>query len=53
MAHPLQNTWVFWEHKELEKGNGDEDWNNSMKEICEFSSIEEFWKYWSFIPRPR
>lgn len=23
-----------------------------MKEVCEFSTVEEFWKYWSFIPRP-
>lgn len=21
-------------------------------QVCEFSTVEEFWKYWSFIPRP-
>lgn len=42
-AHPLQNTWVIWEHRVLDKG---EDWKLSMREICEFSSLEEFWKYW-------
>lgn len=31
----------------------DEDWAMSMREICEFSTVEEFWKFWSFIPRPR
>jgi hypothetical protein len=23
-----------------------------MKAVCEFSTVEEFWKYWSFVPRP-
>ena len=23
-----------------------------MREICEFSTVEEFWRYWSFVPRP-
>ena len=48
--HPLNCKWVLWEHKQLEK---DESWSNSLREICEFATIEEFWKYWSFIPRPR
>jgi hypothetical protein len=48
-THPLQHTWVIWEHKALEKG---EDWKNSMKEVCEFNSLEEFWKYWAFFPKP-
>jgi len=90
-THPLENAWVLWEHKHIEKvvsstyisilkflenflsaqnlrhniymtnfyyninyqGHGDDDWSNSMKPICEFTTVEEFWKYWAFIPRPR
>jgi hypothetical protein len=48
-AHPLQHMWVLWEHKSVHKA---EDWPNSMREVCEFSSAEEFWKYWSFVPKP-
>ena len=48
-AHALEHTWVLWEHKQV---NNKEDWKNSMREVCEFSTVEEFWKYWSFIPRP-
>ena len=48
-THKLQNTWVLWEHKQVTK---QEDWKNSMREVCEFSTVEEFWRYWSFIPRP-
>lgn len=29
-----------------------EDWKFSMREVCEFSTVEDFWKYWSFFPRP-
>jgi hypothetical protein len=47
--HPLQNSWVLWEHKKVQR---EEDWKNSMREVCEFSTVEEFWKYWSFVPRP-
>jgi len=24
----------------------------NRREVCEFSTVEDFWKYWSFIPRP-
>lgn len=47
--HPLCQPWVLWEHKQLEKA---EDWSNSIRKVCEFSTVEEFWKYWSFIPKP-
>jgi hypothetical protein len=23
-----------------------------MREACEFSSVEDFWRFWSFLPRP-
>ena len=23
-----------------------------MREICEFSTVEDFWKYWIYFPRP-
>jgi hypothetical protein len=49
MTHPLQNSWVLWEHKQVAK---QEDWKNSMREVCEFATVEDFWRHWSFIPRP-
>jgi hypothetical protein len=48
-SHPLQNSWVLWEHKQVTR---QEDWKNSMREVFEFATIEEFWKYWSYVPRP-
>ena len=49
MAHHLQHMWVLWEHKSV---NNKDEWANSMREVCEFSTIEDFWKYWRFVPRP-
>jgi hypothetical protein len=48
-SHPLQNTWVLWEHKQAKNQH---DYENSMREVCEFSTVEDFWRHWSFIPRP-
>ena len=49
MAHPLQHVWVLWEHKCSTTLEG---FSNSMREVCEFSTVEEFWKYWCFVPKP-
>lgn len=46
--HPLQNPWVLWE---LKHAAGD-DYSNLLKPVCEFSTVEDFWKYWMFIPKP-
>ena len=46
MTHPLQNAWVFWEHR------ADGDWNSAMREVCEFNTVEDFWRYFAYLPRP-
>ena len=30
-----------------------EEYAGSLRPVCEFSTVEEFWKFWTFIPRPR
>ncbi len=52
-SHSLQHTWVLWEHVPVERGATTEQWANSMKQVCEFSTVEDFWKNWAYIPRPR
>jgi len=47
--HNLHNNWVLWEHMRAIKP---EDYKNSMKEVVEFSTVEEFWRLWTYIPRP-
>eukprot|EP01082_Thalassiosira_pseudonana_P011614 g9627.t1 g9627 contig4:163821-165012(-) len=49
--HPLQHEWVLWEHT----GGGKKDanaWKESMKQLCAFQNIEDFWRYYNHIPRP-
>ena len=49
MTHPLQHVWVLWEHKSSTSVEG---FGNSMREVCEFATVEEFWKFWCFVPKP-
>ena len=45
--HPLQNTWVFWIQDLTSNPN---TWK--VQEICEFSSVEEFWRQFGVVPKP-
>ena len=47
IQHPLQNTWVFWMQDLSDDPNS---WK--VHEICEFSSVEEFWRMYSVFPKP-
>ncbi|KAJ1420988.1 translation initiation factor eIF 4e-like domain-containing protein [Ochromonadaceae sp. CCMP2298] len=50
--HNLQNTWVVWEGKEKGPASEGRDYSNLLREVCEFSTIEQFWNYWLHIPKP-
>lgn len=41
VKHPLQNKWTLWFTKPP-SGRGD-NWNDLLKEVITFDSIEEFW----------
>lgn len=40
---------MLWEH---EQQSSESEYNNSLRPICTFKTIEDFWKYWSYVPRP-
>jgi hypothetical protein len=42
----IKHNFAFCKQQQKSYGAGD-------KEVCEFNSVEDFWKYWSFIPKPR
>ncbi|KAJ3553092.1 hypothetical protein NPX13_g10960 [Xylaria arbuscula] len=49
VKHPLQNRWTLWFTKPS-SGKGD-NWNDLLKEVITFNSVEEFWGiYVSFPP---
>jgi translation initiation factor 4E len=43
--------WVLWEHKSAEKKDPSK-WKENMKQLCEFSTVEDFWSYFNHLPRP-
>ena len=48
----LENTWVFWEHVSTKKSSS-RDYLDLMKPIGEFSTVEDFWKHFNNLPKPR
>ncbi|TPX70136.1 hypothetical protein SpCBS45565_g01907 [Spizellomyces sp. 'palustris'] len=50
-AHPLRFTWVFW-FMHREPGSKIQDYNNAIKKIATFSTVEEFWGVYSRLKRP-
>ncbi|KAL0479897.1 translation initiation factor 4E, partial [Acrasis kona] len=46
---PLENTWRIW----YEKVKVSSDWTNfdHIKELCEFSTVQEFWSCFNTVPR--
>lgn len=40
VKHQLQHTWTLWFTK---PPSGKQDWNELLKEVISFNSVEEFW----------
>ncbi|CRK33292.1 hypothetical protein BN1723_003963 [Verticillium longisporum] len=47
VKHPLQNKWTLWFTKPP-SGKGD-NWNDLLKEVITFDSVEEFWGIYNNI----
>ncbi|KAI0452317.1 translation initiation factor eIF 4e-like domain-containing protein [Xylaria acuta] len=47
VKHPLQNKWTLWFTKPS-SGKGD-NWNDLLKEVITFDSVEEFWGIYNNI----
>lgn len=41
VKHPLQNMWTLWFTKP--SSSKDNNWNELLKEVVTFDSVEEFW----------
>ncbi|CAO3592181.1 unnamed protein product [Absidia cylindrospora] len=51
LQHPLHYSWVFW-FMHCSPGSKITNYEDQMKPIATFSSIEEFWAVYSHINRP-
>ncbi|TPX57161.1 hypothetical protein PhCBS80983_g04012 [Powellomyces hirtus] len=49
--HPLRYPWVFW-FMHREPGSKIENYNNAIKKISTFATVEEFWGVYNRLTRP-
>ncbi|KAF8967685.1 translation initiation factor eIF 4e-like domain-containing protein [Flammula alnicola] len=51
-VHPLRNTWVFWFRQQRAPGNKIISYEEGIKKIAAFSSVESFWSLWTHLSPP-
>ncbi|THU86250.1 eukaryotic translation initiation factor 4E [Dendrothele bispora CBS 962.96] len=51
-VHPLKNTWVFWFRQQRAPGNKITNYEEGIKKISAFSSVESFWSLWTHLSPP-
>ncbi|KAI0316021.1 translation initiation factor eIF 4e-like domain-containing protein [Amylostereum chailletii] len=51
-VHPLRNTWVFWFRQQRTPGNKITSYEDGIKKISAFSSVESFWSLWTHLYPP-
>ncbi|KAJ8508909.1 hypothetical protein ONZ45_g8867 [Pleurotus djamor] len=51
-VHPLKNTWVFWFRQQRTPGNKIISYEEGIKKISAFSSVESFWSIWTHLSPP-
>ncbi|KDQ61334.1 hypothetical protein JAAARDRAFT_54711 [Jaapia argillacea MUCL 33604] len=50
--HPLRNTWVFWYRQHRAPGNKITNYEEGIKKISAFGSVESFWSLFSHLNPP-
>ncbi|KAG6891253.1 hypothetical protein C0995_008505 [Termitomyces sp. Mi166 len=51
-VHPLRNTWIFWFRQQRTPGNKIISYEDGIKKISAFSSVESFWSLWTHLSPP-
>ncbi|KAJ7247371.1 translation initiation factor eIF4e [Mycena rebaudengoi] len=51
-VHPLRNTWVFWFRQQRAPGNKIISYEEGIKRISAFSSVESFWSLQTHLAPP-
>ncbi|KAF7296337.1 Translation initiation factor eIF4e [Mycena chlorophos] len=51
-VHPLRNTWVFWFRSQRSPGNKLLSYEEGIKRIAPFSSVESFWALHTHLTPP-
>jgi len=51
-VHPLRNTWVFWFRQQRAPGNKIISYEEGIKRVAAFSSVESFWSLHTHLAPP-
>lgn len=51
-VHPLRTTWVYWFRQQRAPGNKIVSYEEGIKRIAAFASVESFWSLWSHLSPP-
>ncbi|KAJ7088817.1 translation initiation factor eIF4e [Mycena belliarum] len=51
-VHPLRNTWVFWFRQQRTPGNKIISYEEGIKRVAAFSSVESFWALHTHVAPP-
>jgi len=51
-VHPLRNTWNFWFRQHRAPGNKITNYEEGIKKVSAFSSVESFWSLWTHLNPP-
>ncbi|KAJ7869530.1 translation initiation factor eIF 4e-like domain-containing protein [Mycena leptocephala] len=51
-VHPLRNTWVFWFRQQRAPGNKIISYEEGIKRVAAFSSVESFWALHTHLAPP-
>ncbi|KAI5124276.1 hypothetical protein M0805_005123 [Coniferiporia weirii] len=50
--HPLRSTWIFWFRQQRAPGNKIVNYEEGIKKISTFGSVESFWSLWTHLNPP-
>ncbi|KAA0169942.1 hypothetical protein FNF28_01732 [Cafeteria roenbergensis] len=49
--HVLTTPWVLWEERDSADKGPDEKWGDLLIPVGEFSTVEQFWRLWTHVPK--
>ncbi|CCM02558.1 uncharacterized protein FIBRA_04661 [Fibroporia radiculosa] len=52
LVHPLRHTWIFWFRQQRGPGTKITNYEEGIKKVSAFSSIESFWSLWTHLNPP-
>ncbi|KZT70731.1 eukaryotic translation initiation factor 4E class II [Daedalea quercina L-15889] len=52
VVHPLRHTWVFWFRQQRGPGTKITNYEEGIKKVSAFGSIESFWSLWTHLNPP-